>query len=385
VPDGGAGSASNPNSFDLSEFASRQRVAKGRERASHAGNARWLLDRAVDRARGGFTRADDASSTDAELASWLATLADLAAEVLQGNTPQIPQSVLPEHQRVATALRRGIHATIDSVAERIDGQVAVRVLRAVEQVDGIIERSLATRADQSAIAPGALDLVVDMAHDMRSPLTSILFLVEALRKAQSGPVNSVQERQLGLVYSAAFALSALSNDVVELAYDGDRLLDEAPVPFSVLEVFQSVRDIVHPIGEEKDLTVTIVPPDASGRLGHPAGLARVLLNLTINALKFTDTGGVEISSRAVGRTHLEFSVRDTGRGVPPAVICSLFDTFRPAAARGRRGRRFSNAGLGLSICRRLVARMGGELNVETQEGRGTRFYFQLELPTVSRI
>src|SRR2546430_8770308 len=109
-------------------------------------------------------------------------------------------------------------------------------------------------------SPGGLELVVEMAHDLRSPLTSILFLAEALQRGQSGPVTDAQRRALGLVYSAALSLCGAASDVLELAQGGNRLVDRRPEPFSVSEGFASVRDMILPLAAEKPL---------EGRLGHP--------------------------------------------------------------------------------------------------------------------
>jgi signal transduction histidine kinase len=109
-------------------------------------------------------------------------------------------------------------------------------------------------------------------------------------------------------------------------------------------------------------------------------LGRVLLNLTTNALKFTDEGYVELTALEVAPDRLELSVRDTGPGVNPDAIPSLFQPFRRAQARG--GVFFSGTGLGLAICRKLVRAMGSELQLETRPQWGTRFYFELTLPTV---
>jgi signal transduction histidine kinase len=108
----------------------------------------------------------------------------------------------------------------------------------------------------------------------------------------------------------------------------------------------------------------------------------VLLNLTTNALKFTDEGFVDLSVKAAGMNHAEFSVRDTGGGVNPATMQSLFQPFR--RTQGRDGYCFSGTGLGLAICRRLVSAMGSELQLETRPDWGTRFYFTLELPPVDQ-
>jgi signal transduction histidine kinase len=224
---------------------------------------------------------------------------------------------------------------------------------------------------------------VEVAHDMRSPLGSILFLAERLHKGQSGSVNPVQERQLGLIYSAAWGLSLLASDVIELARGGDRLVDHEPIPFSVAETMSSVYDIVKPMAEEKGLNVSCRAPEVDFRVGFPSALNRVLLNLTTNSLKFTVKGGVEINARQLDRTKIEFAVSDSGRGIPPSVLTTLFEPFRPRMAVGQYA--FSSAGLGLSICQKLIRAMGGELNVETELEKGTRFSFVVDLPVASRI
>jgi signal transduction histidine kinase len=226
--------------------------------------------------------------------------------------------------------------------------------------------------------PDGLELVVEVAHDLRSPLTSILFLAETLQRGRSGNINAVQERQLGLIYSAAFGLSSLASDVIELARGGDRLVDLDPIPFSISDILESVRDIVQPIAEEKGLTVRLEAPESDFRVGHPVALSRVLLNLTTNALKFTSEGFVEVSGKQLDDTRVEFSVRDTGRGIPSQAMLTLFEPFRRRQKQGEYA--FSGAGLGLSICRKLVEAMRSNLRVETAPDFGTRFYFELALP-----
>jgi signal transduction histidine kinase len=184
---------------------------------------------------------------------------------------------------------------------------------------------------------------------------------------------------LGLIYSAAFGLSGVASDVVELARGGDRLVDEMEAtPFSIADIFESVRDITEPIAVEKGLEIRLIPPAADLRVGHPVAISRVLLNLSTNALKFTDEGIVEVGGRCLEGNSLEFWVQDSGRGIPSGAMNSLYEPFRRRQRAGEYA--FSGSGLGLSICRKLVEAMGGELQVETAEGTGTRFYFQIELP-----
>jgi len=231
--------------------------------------------------------------------------------------------------------------------------------------------------------PNGLELVVEMAHDLRSPLTSILFLAESLRNGPNGLASDAQRRQLGLIYSAALCLCTAANDVLELARGGDRLADKDPRPFSIVEVFGSVRDMVQPVAEEKGLALRLQPARPDWRLGHPRVLSRVLLNLVTNALKFTDRGFVELTALAVDDACVEFSVRDTGPGLDPAMRRALYRPFRKQPSEPRH--RFSSSGLGLAICRKLVTAMGSQLRVETRANWGTRFFFQLELPPTNGV
>ncbi|OLD59755.1 MAG: hypothetical protein AUF60_04190 [Gemmatimonadetes bacterium 13_1_20CM_69_28] len=229
--------------------------------------------------------------------------------------------------------------------------------------------------------PNGQELVVEMAHDLRSPLTAILFLAESLQNAENGPVTDSQRRQLGLIYSAALGLCATASDVLEHARGGDRLLERGPQPFSVVEILNSVRGMVLPLAEEKRLEVQLVHPVPERRIGHARALGRVLLNLATNAVKFTEAGFVEIAARPVGATRLEFSVRDSGEGIDAAVLPTLYQPFRKGATGPRYY--FSSSGLGLAICRKLVHAMGSQLRIETRPHWGTRFSFELELPAAT--
>lgn len=204
-----------------------------------------------------------------------------------------------------------------------------------------------------------------IAQNLRSPLTAILFLTEALQRGLSGDINELQRRQLGLIYGAALGLSEMASNVLELIEDRNRLAEDQPSPFSVTEILQSVVDITRPMFREKGLILRLSPPSQDHRLGHPLALRRVLLNLTSNAVNFVEEGVVEIVARDTSETRIEFAVWHSGPGIDP-------DAFE-----------FSQARLGLALCRRLVEAMGSELQAGSQPGSGNRFYFEIEFPPVS--
>jgi len=171
--------------------------------------------------------------------------------------------------------------------------------------------------------------------------------------------------------------------VMELASEQRGAFDEEPGPFSIGSVFESVGKMVRPMAEEKSVALEFRPPDYDRCLGHPGPIARILLNLTTNALKFTDEGWVRVSAEMMGRSVVEFSVMDTGRGMDEEEIARLFQAFRKAT--NRSGYFFSGSGLGLSIARRLLVAMGSELMIDSKPGEGSRFHFRLTLPTVPAV
>jgi signal transduction histidine kinase len=349
-------------------------------RPAAVGPALWdALQQAVLATQTRWERAIEHASGAEEIAGHLAQLSAAVRQQLTGSvveSVEVPRT--PLSRRLLGLMRGALLEEVQALPVPPDAGQLVRVLAAIELVSERLEADWSQHFTDRLSAPDGLELVVEVAHDLRSPLTSILFLAETLQRGRSGAVNVVQERQLGLIYSAAFGLSSVASDVIELARGGDRLVDLDPIPFSVTDILESVRDIVQPIAEEKTLAVRLAPPEADFRIGHPVALSRVLLNLTTNALKFTAEGFVEVVARQTAARRIEFSVRDTGRGIPPQSMATLFEPFRRRQKPGEYA--FSGSGLGLSICRKLVEAMGSTLQVETQQGAGTRFYFELDLP-----
>lgn len=292
---------------------------------------------------------------------WRVPVDDLAARLRRRLVAQAAASARPGSAGPAVdpAAVVALAAALDGVEQsaRVDGARAV-----VEQLGGT----------------HALELLVEVAHDMRSPLGSIQFLVERVRTGTA--LDPSAERQLALVHGAAFGLSALVSDVMELARGGDRLARTGSVPFAVDAVLGEVRGILAAVAEEKGLVLDVSGTVEGLRVGRGAALQRVLLNLATNALKFTPQGRVTVRADEAAGGRVRFEVADTGPGIPAQVQAQLFQTFR-----GHTGARlpvFSSAGLGLAISQRLVAALGGELAVRSAPGEGTRFTFEVPLPAV---
>ena len=354
--------------------AARKRVSGPRQSTgAFSASCRLALNEAAERA--GHLLAETAGKTPEEVRAQLAAVIDVLPKfVTPGDADAVEDGHVTVPRPYFDALRLELVSVLAAQPSPPDGREVVTVFKALEEVAHRSELTSTGRFVARLSGADSVNAVVEIAHDLRSPLSSILFLVDTVRRGQSGKVSPIQERQLGLVYGAALGLSSLASDLID-AVRGERLVDGRPVPFSITEAILGVCAIVQPISEEKGLPLNVTYPTVDGRVGYPSAISRVLLNLTTNALRYTDSGSVSIGCVERSESTVEFWVEDTGHGIPDGVLAMLFDGFRPGSV----GIRFSSAGLGLAISRTLLEAMGSSLNVETSPVHGTRFSFQLEL------
>ncbi len=206
----------------------------------------------------------------------------------------------------------------------------------------------------------------------------MLLMTEVLQRGQSGPMNAVQQRQLGIIRAGAIGLLAIVDDMLALGTHNRALLHGGASPFSITAVLIALRDAVLPIAEQKGLDLVIRAPVADLRIGNRIALQRILLNLVTNALKYTNAGSVEVDLLGVDGNLVLFSVCDTGVGLPDDVLARV-QASEPLATPANA--RFSSTALGLTIVQELLAELGGgELMIESGRASGTRFMFALDLP-----
>ncbi|HEV7389727.1 MAG TPA: HAMP domain-containing sensor histidine kinase [Gemmatimonadaceae bacterium] len=256
----------------------------------------------------------------------------------------------------------------------LNANEVVRALLKLDEAEDAWRRTDRGKFISRLTGSDCADAVVAIAHDIRSPLCSILLLVDALRHGERSMPNPVRERQLGLIYGAAFGLSTTVTNLIAAAR-GDGLVQGKPTPFSVSETMHSVSSIVQPMCEEKGIPLGMEFPENDARLGYASAVQQALLNLTSNALRYTDAGSVAMGCSEVSQERVEFWVEDTGPGIPDDVLERLCYGFPPEGVKLR----FSSAGLGLAIVRTLVEAMGSTLQVDSGTD-GTRFSFVLTLP-----
>jgi len=332
------------------------------------------FDRAIERARETFSPL--VSSED--LSPLLDSLQDSVRCVVVGVAPQPVSSAqsISTTQVLECVRRRFVNEV--SAEHAADAQQAIHILSALGHVQCRLDMATPAQTPDLFAGRDAAAMLIEIGHDMRSPLAAILFLLDMLRTERSGPINDLQKQQLRLIYGASLGVMQLACDMIDAVRGAERLVGESPTEFSIAEILWSVKEIVLPMAEEKGVGLEIILPKNDARKGIPAALSRILLNLTTNAIKFTGSGVVTVSGTQISETLVEFSVQDSGREIPAQVMEQLFRPFRRSDA--RRARTFSSAGLGLSICHKLALALGSELRVATTPNKGTCFHFLVDLP-----
>ena len=209
-------------------------------------------------------------------------------------------------------------------------------------------------------------------------MNGVLGMTELLT---STALNSMQRNYVKTIYSSGQALLNVINDILDFSKIEAGKLELEWVDLELHDLFEGVCDLFAESASQKGLELICNFPESMEHLvqGDPTRLRQILINLLSNAVKFTTEGEVVLSLRCLAETEdrveLEFEVRDTGIGIAEAKLVNIFEAFTQAD--GTTTRRFGGTGLGLTISSELVRLMDSELQVESVEGRGTRFFFKV--------
>ena len=240
----------------------------------------------------------------------------------------------------------------------------------------LVRRSERERAQASDQAKSAF--LATMSHEIRTPMNAVLGMAHLLEHTS---LTATQSDYLAKLQAASKHLLSIIDDVLDLSKIEASKLEIEHLVFSLDDVLDDVATLIGVRASEKDveLIVSRQPNAPILLLGDPLRLGQILSNLASNAVKFTERGEVHVSvclhSRSADRVELLFEVQDTGIGLSQEEQAKLFRPF--AQADNSTTRRFGGTGLGLAICARLVKLMNGTIGVESQVGRGSRFFFTI--------
>jgi GAF domain-containing protein len=239
-------------------------------------------------------------------------------------------------------------------------------------------REIAEKSKQLEVASRhKSEFLASMSHELRTPLNAILGFNEMLLGEVYGDVPADMQAPLSQIQSSGKHLLRLINNVLDLAKIEAGRMELSLTQYLVEDAVESVRSTLEPLAAEKRLEfVATVSPDVPSVFGDPGRIIQCLINLAGNSLKFTKAGRVEIQVEAKGGLVV-FKVTDTGIGIPPDKIGSLFTEFKQTDA--TIASEYGGTGLGLSITRKFIEMHGGRIWVESELGKGSAFIFEVPL------
>ena len=298
---------------------------------------------------------------------------DLTVRSRSGKETQVSYNATTFYDR--DRVLQGVFAAARDVTES-------KRLDQVLQEKNIELQSARLAADKANLAK--TDFLSSMSHEIRSPLNAILGLAYLLEMAD---LETESKQMVRKIRASGRMLLSLISDILDVSKieAGQMMIEQTP--FRLFDVMDNLAIVLGVAVGDKNIKLIIQPPPTGGMslIGDALRLEQVLINLSINAIKFTQAGQVELRIAVLSSNNdeltLRFSVHDTGIGIAPELQSNVFAAFTQADSSTTR--RFGGTGLGLTICRQLVSLMGGEIGLHSALGQGSEFWFTVPLKILS--
>ena len=307
----------------------------------------------------------------------------------EASEPSIRRALTGEAQHFEQTISRpdgGQNHVLTHYIPDIDGETIRGVYELVADITELkqtqfqlenLNTALQQRTEEAEAANAAKSrFLANMSHEIRTPMNAVLGLLHLLERTG---LTARQQDYVEKALMASRSLLHILNDILDFSKIEAGRMELETSAFRPAELFHTLSVLLTPAIKDKELKLTFHIDAAVPTLvqGDALRLQQILLNLAGNAVKFTRHGEVAVGMRMVDATGdqllIEFSVRDTGIGIPADKLESIFEGF--VQAESSTSRRFGGSGLGLAISRRLAQLMGGELEVESEPGSGSTFRF----------
>jgi signal transduction histidine kinase/ActR/RegA family two-component response regulator len=345
------------------------RAAKDRQQRTEA-----LVDRAV----GMLIAAVCATFAIGLAATWL--IGRAISRPLTEMTSVMSRLAQGEYDIAVPATKRRDEVGAMAAAVEVFRQASMQLHQRETELAHTVEH-LAVARDQAAGASRAKsEFLANMSHELRTPLNAILGYAQLLQ--WDAALAPKQAKGLATIEKSGQHLLTLIDDILDLSKIEAGRLELRAAPLEMAPFLRGIVDIIRVRTEQKRLDFVHEERDLPALVeADEQHLRQVLLNLLGNAAKFTDRGSVHLLVETVRRSDdsawLRFEVRDSGLGISEADLKTLFQPFQQV---GDHERRRGGTGLGLAISRQLVRLMGGDIQVQSEPGAGSRFWFELRLP-----